>query len=492
MAAAARPLPTSPAVAPLRLLRDRQLLERARAGSEAAFAAIFARHHQGLYRYALSILGTPDDARDAVQNTMVSLLGALPGPERELELKPWLFRIAHNESISIVRRRRERPLEEAPEPGSETDHHTRMQTRRLLGDLAELPDQQRTALVLRELNGLSHAEIAATLGVSEAAAKQTVYAARKALQESEQGREMTCEQSQHQLSDGDRRRLRGRALRAHLAECAGCRSFEAAIRSRRSQLAGLAPLPAALSAEILRGLLGSGVGPGGGAAALSGGGVLALSAGSSKITSLTVAVSAVGLAVGIGERAVDRDRSPAPHEAQKTPGQPGQSGPAGLRAVSSTAPSGARTAGGPGSGPRSGGSREAFARRPGSGGDGKRIAGGSDDRGSRAPAGSIPGTSGSGDSAGGSGAPTAPAPATPSARPAQPSAPPSGGGAPPGLSGAAPGLSEATPGQSGAAPPGLAGTPPGLAGATPGGAVAAGGGPPPWAGGPGGQSSKSR
>jgi RNA polymerase sigma factor (sigma-70 family) len=287
--------------APYRLLSDRILTGRAAAGSEAAFAAIFARHHQALFRYAQSILGNPEDARDTVQNTMLKMLAALPDEEREIALRPWLFRIAHNEAISIARRRREDPLAGDLESLTSGDQEVRMRAQAIIADLATLPEQQRSALAMRELNGLSHAEIATALGLSEAAAKQTVYAARKALQEIERGREMTCEESQRRISDGDRRRLRGRGVGAHLRACADCRAFERAIGERRAQLGAVAPLPATLSLEMLSDLLSSGGGPGGGLTILGGSAAgAALSGGGTQLAATALIVSAAGFGVGLG------------------------------------------------------------------------------------------------------------------------------------------------------------------------------------------------
>src|ERR1700749_1094827 len=90
-----------------RLFSDERLTRRAVGGDERAFAAIFRRYHQPLYRFCLAIVGNPEDAQDALQNTMAKVLRALPGEEREIELKPWLYRIAHNESVDLIRRRRE-------------------------------------------------------------------------------------------------------------------------------------------------------------------------------------------------------------------------------------------------------------------------------------------------------------------------------------------------------------------------------------------------
>ncbi|MCB0877185.1 MAG: RNA polymerase sigma factor, partial [Solirubrobacterales bacterium] len=87
--------------------RTMRLSRRAVRGEDAAFEEIFRRHHQELYRYCLAILRDRDDAEDALQATMAAALRSLPGEEREIDLRPWLFRVAHNESISILRRSRD-------------------------------------------------------------------------------------------------------------------------------------------------------------------------------------------------------------------------------------------------------------------------------------------------------------------------------------------------------------------------------------------------
>ncbi len=253
------------------LLGSRRLAARAAAGDERAFATIFEHHHQELYRYCLAILRRPADAEDALQATMSKALQALPGEERRIELRPWLFRVAHNEAISILRARRDE-IGELPEdspggvePAAQAESSERLRT--LVADLESLPDRQRSALLMRELSDLSYGEIAKTLDCGEGAARQTVYEARSALQTREEGRRMDCADVRRAISDGDRRRLRGRRVRAHLDGCEGCRTFEAAISVRRADLAALAPpLPLAAAAGILGGLLGHGGGAGGAAA----------------------------------------------------------------------------------------------------------------------------------------------------------------------------------------------------------------------------------
>jgi len=289
-----------------RLLSDERLTRRAVGGDERAFAAIFRRYHQSLYRFILAIVGNPEDAQDALQNTMMKVLRALPGEERRIELKPWLYRIAHNESIDLLRRRREtRELDaEAPAPGGlAEDAATRERLRRLLTDLRELPERQREVLVMRELAGLDFEEIGTALDTSGAVARQTLYEARQSLRQMEEGREMSCADVTKALSDGDGRVTRRRDVRAHLRSCAGCRSFREEIKSRQHDLAALSPLPAVAAAGMLHGLIGgTQAATGGGLAAVLGGGAAkTIGAGAAAKGVATVAVVAA-----VGVTAADR------------------------------------------------------------------------------------------------------------------------------------------------------------------------------------------
>jgi len=295
----------APPAAALKLLSDERLARWAARGSQAAFAVIFERHHQALHRYCHSIVGNGHDAADALQNTMLKALASLPGEQRTIALKPWLYRIAHNESISLLRARRgDSDLDAAAHvggPGADTIAESRERLRDLTDDLQELSEQQRGALLMRELGGLAFDDVSLALQISAPAAKQSVYEARRALQALEEGRAMECDLVRRTLSDGDRRTLRTMKVRGHLRACAGCRDFEAALRHRPAHLAALAPpLPLAAAATILHGLLGGG-GYGGGGGLLAGltagaksGGVFSL--GAAKVA--TVAVIAGGAAGG--------------------------------------------------------------------------------------------------------------------------------------------------------------------------------------------------
>src|SRR5260221_936359 len=181
-AAAPRGMPGAGAA---RLLSDGRLTRRAIEGDQRAFSAIYRRYHQSLYRFCLAIVGDSQDAQDALQNTMLKVLRALPGERRQIELKPWLYRIAHNESIELLRRRRrtEQLDPEIVSHGSGPSEEAELRERlgRLISDLDELPERQRGALIMRELAGLGFAQIAAPPGTSPAVARQTALQARVSL-----------------------------------------------------------------------------------------------------------------------------------------------------------------------------------------------------------------------------------------------------------------------------------------------------------------------
>ncbi len=285
----------------MRLTRttDERLVRRAAQGEESAFAEIFDRYGQDLYRYCRAVLGDPDDAHDALQNTMVSVLRALPGEDRSILLKPWLFRIARNESLSLIRTRGNsvvfEPETMPPEPGADVEASRREELRELMADLASLPEGQRSALLLHEMSGLSHDEVAVALHKSPRASRQAVYEARLALQDLKAGRSLDCDVVRSAISDGDGRVLRGRKMRSHLRTCARCSDFQLAIRKRPEQLRALAPpLPAAAATGLIASVLGG--------TAVQGGiaGTGAVGAASIPTVAKTVAVVGASLAVGAG------------------------------------------------------------------------------------------------------------------------------------------------------------------------------------------------
>lgn len=274
---------------------DDHLALRAAEGDERAFEAIFNRYHQDLYRFCLTVVRNPQDAQDALQNTMVKVLRALPGETRQIRLKPWLYRIARNEAVELLRRRRG-SAELEPELIASDAELTetvamRERLRRLLDDLAELPERQRAALVMRELAGIGFDEIGAAFDTSDAVARQTVYEARLSLRQMEAGHEMSCKKVMWELSEADGRVARRRDIQAHLRTCSECRAFRDEIAGRREDLAAIAPLPLAVSTGLLQGLLGGGAA---GAGAVSGAGAV----GASGVTGGVTSVGGAGTTAG--------------------------------------------------------------------------------------------------------------------------------------------------------------------------------------------------
>lgn len=282
---------------------DERLALRAAEGDERALGEIYERYHQQLYRFCLAMVRNPEDAQDALQNTMIKVLRALPGEKRKIELKPWLYRIARNEAVEVLRRRRdsaELEPELAAAPGVAETAETRERLRTLLADLEQLPERQRAALLMRELSGMDFAEIGIAFDTSAAVVRQTLYEARLGLRQLEAGREMRCADVMRELSDADGRVMRRRDIRAHLRNCADCRAFQDDIAKRHEDLAALAPLPIAASAAVLHGALGQ-AGANGAATAAGGSltGTVGAGAGKAIATSALVKSAATVAVVAV-------------------------------------------------------------------------------------------------------------------------------------------------------------------------------------------------
>lgn len=232
------------------------------AGDERAFSILYDRYHRRLFRYCLSILQSEADADDAVQSTFTAALEALQRNRRHAPVRPWVYRIAHNEAISLIRRRSAANALSADLGQRLAWVEDRAQDRErleaLLEDLQELPERPRGAILMRELGGLSHEEIALALGTSVSGAKQAIFQGRSALMELAEGRAMACQEVQRAISGGDRRVLRSRRVRAHLRDCPVCARFAAEMPRGRARLRALtAPVAGAGTSTAAPGYLGS-------------------------------------------------------------------------------------------------------------------------------------------------------------------------------------------------------------------------------------------
>src|SRR5919205_3734757 len=147
----------------LSLLSDERLANEAKRGDHAAFEAIYDRYHRPVLAFCRHMLGSREDAEDALQQTFASAFRALPRNEQPAQLKPWLYTIARNRSLTLLRDRREEPVEEVERPsfeGLSDEVERRTELQQILADLEALPERQRAALVLAEVSDLSHAQVA--------------------------------------------------------------------------------------------------------------------------------------------------------------------------------------------------------------------------------------------------------------------------------------------------------------------------------------------
>jgi RNA polymerase sigma factor (sigma-70 family) len=169
----------------LRAQPDRRLVTLVREGYEAAFEEIVRRYGKPLGRYAASIVGNRSE--DVTQDAFSKALSALQSNDREIELRPWLFRIVRNTALNDLRDSPPSPEALAEAIAGGANPAEELERREELADLMRrlqaLPEPQRAAIVMRELEGLGHEEIAAALGLSGGAARQAIYRARQALRD---------------------------------------------------------------------------------------------------------------------------------------------------------------------------------------------------------------------------------------------------------------------------------------------------------------------
>src|SRR5437868_1406897 len=151
---------------------------------DRAFERMYQRYVQDVYRYALAVLRNPADAEDVTQTTFMNAYRAFKDGTEIEKPQNWLIKIAHNACrtrfIRAQRRPQEVPLEDSIDriavPESE-----RPNVRSILRALGQLPFNQRSALVMRELEGRTYEEIADTLGVSVSAVETLLFRARRSL-----------------------------------------------------------------------------------------------------------------------------------------------------------------------------------------------------------------------------------------------------------------------------------------------------------------------
>ena len=269
-----------------------------RLNGDRAFERLYQKYAGDVYRYALVVLRNEADAEDVTQTTFMNAYRAMERGERPRQPQNWLITIAHNVCRQRFRQSQRRPNEvvyeeELAEAVVDEDAISAEDIRRALGHLAF---NQRSALVMRELEGRSYQEIAEILGVSVSAVETLIFRARRALREQlEEG--ITCHEAELAISKQLDKRLSRKekgALRAHLRECADCAGFARSQRAQRGALKALGAIPLPQS---LVGLFG-----GGGAATVSGG-VAVKAAAIAAGAALATGVSYEGVKHGIAHPA---------------------------------------------------------------------------------------------------------------------------------------------------------------------------------------------
>ena len=311
----------------LALAGDERLVAQMRSGNELAVEVAFERHGSAILSFCRHMLGSPHEAEDAVQHTFASAWHALAREDdREIALKAWLFTIARNRCLSMLRSRREQyELPELATAGLAEQVERRADLRELLRDIAELPAEQREALLLSEAGGLTHAEVSRVLGCEVEHVKSLVFRARSGLIARREARATPCDAIREQLANLRGPALRRNDLRHHLAHCPGCRAYRDEVARQRELLAAALPVTPGGGLELSV-LAAAGIGGGGGMAAAGAGGALGL-AGTSLIAKLAlVGVMAAG-GVTAEKLLVDNPDTPpketpavAPQERAPAPG----------------------------------------------------------------------------------------------------------------------------------------------------------------------------
>jgi RNA polymerase sigma factor (sigma-70 family) len=285
---------------------------RLRGGDSRAFEAIYDRYERPIRSFCRHMLGQPEDADDAAQHTFLAAYRELVGSDKAIELRPWLFTVARNRCRTLLRARYRgmafsEPMEYEPSvEGLAVEVERREHLRDLMRDISRLPEDQRAALLLTQLETLRHDEVARVLDVPADKVKALVFQARSSLVASELARDTPCREIREQLATLSGAGLRRRTLRRHVRDCAGCREFELRLRRQRHAILVLLPVAsspivrdavaAQLAGGAASGAAAGGMAAGGGSAA--GGGFSALVANAVAVKTATVlSVAAAGAGV---------------------------------------------------------------------------------------------------------------------------------------------------------------------------------------------------
>ena len=264
----------------LRLQSDERLIALTRRGHHGAFEALVQRYQPRLLAFCRHMLGSQEDAEDVLQEVFTAAFNAVLADDRPINARPWLYRIARNRSLNHLRRPQpagQDSMDVFERDGGTTTAdtvHKREEFRQIVSDVHDLPETQRTALLLREIDALSYDQIAETMDTTVPSVKSLLVRARVSLAEAAEARLLTCEEVRLELGQVAEGLTRTTApVRRHLKVCDRCRTFRTELRKTTRALAAVYPLgPFILIKSGLAKAGAGGAGAAGASAAATGGG----------------------------------------------------------------------------------------------------------------------------------------------------------------------------------------------------------------------------
>ncbi len=243
----------------LRLQSDERLVAMARRGNQHAFEALVGRYQSRLLAFCRHMLASKEDAEDVLQEVFAAAFNAMLADERPINVRPWLYRIARNRSLNHLRKATAIGVDSMDVHYS--DHglstadrvHRREDFRLLLSDVQDLPETQRTALLLREIDVLSYDQIAEVMDTTVPSVKSLLVRARVSLAEAAEARLLSCEEVREELGEVAEGLARTTPpVRRHLRTCDRCQAFKKHLRSNNKALAAVLPRRAAASPQEAR------------------------------------------------------------------------------------------------------------------------------------------------------------------------------------------------------------------------------------------------
>ena len=240
----------------LRLQSDEKLVALTRRGQHAAFETLFSRYQSRLLSFCRHMLASKEDAEDVLQEVFTAAFNAILADEREINVRPWLYRIARNRSLNHLRRASAVGVDSMDihfaEGGIDTGEKVmrRESFRQLIADVQQLPETQRTALLLREIDALSYDQIAHAMETTVPSVKSLLVRARISLAEAAEARKLSCEEVRLELGEAAEGLVKlGAPARRHVRDCERCHDFKKHLKANNHALAAIFPVGPLLDAQ---------------------------------------------------------------------------------------------------------------------------------------------------------------------------------------------------------------------------------------------------